>query len=221
MFEAIGTLLPLGLAIALSSVPITATTFILLSKNRARTSLPFLIGWIIGIFGVAFGFAVGFSVLPRIAGPQEQPVIGIIEIVIGVALVLYSVVAWRRAAKRGPRPTPKWLAAVGRLGPLEAFGLAVGMNFRPKALLISAAVGVGLSGVALTFAETAISLLIYTLIGASTVIVPVAFTYISPAKAESALVRMRGWIAVNSAIVTVIVVAMTGVVIAGNGVTKL
>ncbi|WP_411700832.1 GAP family protein [Conyzicola sp.] len=221
MFEAIGTLLPLALAVALSSVPITATTFILLSANRDRTSLPFLAGWILGIFGVAFGFALGFSALPQVAGPREQPIIGIIEIVIGVALIGYAVSAWRRVASRGPRPTPKWLTAVGRLGPVEAFGLAVGMNFRPKALLLSAAVGVGLNGATVGFLGSILSLAIYTLIGASTVIVPVVFTYVSPARAELALVRVRGWFSVNSAIVTVIVVAMTGVVIAGNGLTRL
>ena len=48
MWQALGALLPIAVAVAFSSVPITVTILILLSPNRNRAALPFLVGWVIG-----------------------------------------------------------------------------------------------------------------------------------------------------------------------------
>ena len=49
MLSAFGTLLPIALAVAVSSVPITLTILILLSPKRNRLAIPFLIGWVVGM----------------------------------------------------------------------------------------------------------------------------------------------------------------------------
>ena len=49
MLQAIGHILPIALAVAISSVPIMATILILLSPKRAQSAIPFLIGWVLGI----------------------------------------------------------------------------------------------------------------------------------------------------------------------------
>ena len=48
MLSAFGTLLPIALAVAVSSVPITLTILILLSPKRNQVAIPFLIGWVVG-----------------------------------------------------------------------------------------------------------------------------------------------------------------------------
>jgi hypothetical protein len=221
MLQAIGTVLPLGLAVALSSVPIMATTFILLSANRDRTTLPFVAGWVIGIFVVALLFTAGFSVLPRRATSARDPLLGWIEIVLGIALMVLAWFVWRRTQGARPQSTPKWLSAVGRLGPVPAFGLALGMNIRPKAILISATAGVAINTTDADLSDSLVALAVYTAVGASSVLAPVIFTYASPDRAERMLLRTRSWLAANSAVVTVIVVAMTGVVVFGNGLSRL
>jgi hypothetical protein len=221
MLEAIGTVLPLGLAVALSSVPIMATTFILLSDNRDRTTILFVAGWVIGIFLVAMLFTAGFSVLPRRATAGRDPLLGWIEIVLGVSLMVLAWFVWRRTSGARPQTTPKWLTAVGRLGPIPAFGLALGMNIRPKAILISATVGLAITTTDADTGDALVGLAVYTAVGASSVLTPVIFTYASPDRAERMLLRTRSWLAANSAVVTVIVVAMTGVVVFGNGLSRL
>ena len=52
MLDAIGHVLPIALAVAISSVPIMATILILLSPKRGRSALPFLIGWVLEACGV-------------------------------------------------------------------------------------------------------------------------------------------------------------------------
>ena len=46
MGQVLAQLIPVALAAALSTVPITATIFILLSERRRTTALPFLTGWV-------------------------------------------------------------------------------------------------------------------------------------------------------------------------------
>ena len=62
--QAIGHILPFAVAVALSSVPIMATIFILLSPNRSRSSLPFLIGWVLGIAVVVTLCTLGAQAIP-------------------------------------------------------------------------------------------------------------------------------------------------------------
>ena len=48
MGTVLAQLIPVAAAAALSTVPITAMIFILLSERRSATALPFLSGWVIG-----------------------------------------------------------------------------------------------------------------------------------------------------------------------------
>ena len=49
MGAVIGDLLPLGLGVAISPIPIIAVILMLLSRQAARTSTGFLAGWVAGI----------------------------------------------------------------------------------------------------------------------------------------------------------------------------
>ena len=221
MLDAIGAVLPFGLAVALSSVPIMAITVILLSPNRDRTTLPFVAGWLIGIFLMASAFTAGFSALPRETNTAREAVLGWIGVVLGLALVVLAGYVWRRTSRSQQQSTPKWLEAVGRLGPVAAFGLALGLNLRPKAVLISAAVGLAIHTTDADTSGALVALVVYTAIGASAVLAPVVFTYTSPDRSERMLLSTRAWMAGNSAVITVIVVAMTGVLVLGNGLGRL
>ncbi len=48
MGQVLAQLIPVALAAAMSTVPIMATLFILLSDRRRVTALPFLSGWVLG-----------------------------------------------------------------------------------------------------------------------------------------------------------------------------
>jgi hypothetical protein len=222
LFEALGRLLPIEVAMAISSVPITATLAILLSPRQRKSSLPFLAGWVLGIALVVVVFTLGAVGIPERTSARPQVVIGIGLIVVGVALEVLAAVLWRRWKTRpASSDTPRWLRAVGAIRPWEAFGLAFVMNLRPKAILLSAAAGLSLRTERVTFGEAAIALAVFTVVAASTVAVPVLYAWIAPGKAEPRLITARDWIAKNSRIVTLLILVMIGVVIIGSGLTRL
>ena len=222
MLQAIGHILPISVAVALSSVPVTAMLMILLSKNRNRSAVPFLIGWVVGLALVVSLFTLFGRALPGRTPRDMQAVVGRGEILVGIALIVVAIVSWRRAA-RAPEATdaPRWVAAVGSLGPWSCLGVALILNLRPKALLLAAAAGLSLHGDHLDATSTVIVVAVYTLISASTVAVPIIATLIAPDRMEPSLLRAHAFISKYGPIATALILLMVGVVVVGDGLARL
>lgn len=221
MWQALGHLLPISVASALSSVPIMATILILLSKNNRSSSVPYLIGWVLGIAGIVTGFALLASFMPESAQGGQQKFNALAQIVIGLALVVLATIVWRRSRGKPVGDEPKWLASVGLLGPWSSFGFGVVLNLRPKSILLSAAAALSVAGGGLTVGQAGVVIAIYTALSASTVAIPVIGAIVSPVKAEAWLHGARAWLARNNRTVTILILLMIGVVIVGNGLTRL
>jgi hypothetical protein len=221
MWQALGALLPIAVAVAFSSVPLTVTILILLSPNRGRAALPFLVGWVIGVAAVISLSAVGAAALskPLRRGPETAVVV--LEIVIGAALMALAVIYLRRRAPVSSTGLPRWLSAVDSFGPLVCFAIAVVLSFRPKGLLLGVAGGLALSAASLKADEAVLLIIIYTAIATSSVVVPIVASFIAPRRMEPRLVSARDWLIVNGRILTSIMMFMIGVVILGYGLTQL
>jgi NAD/NADP transhydrogenase beta subunit len=222
MAQAIGELLPLALAIAISSVPIMATILILLSPQRGHSAVPFLVGWTLGIATVVSICTLFAQLIPTARSPRRpETVIGITEIVVGLALVVIAIIAWRRARRNPSTAMPKWLNAVSSFGPWAAFGVAFALNVRPKGLLLAIAAGLALRAQNLSVAESAIAIAIYTLVGCSTVAVPIIVTLAAPERMAPRLLSAKEWLTRNNGVITALILVMVGVVIIGTGIGRL
>jgi hypothetical protein len=221
MWQALGALLPIAVAVALSSVPLTVTILILLSPNRGRAALPFLVGWVIGVAAVIILSAAGAAALakPLRRGPDMAVVV--LEIVIGAALMVLAAIYLRRRSPAGGTGLPRWLAAVDSFGPVVCFAIAVVLSLRPKGLLLGIAGGLALSAASLKADDAILLIIIYTAIATSTVVVPIIASLIAPQRMEPKLISARDWLIVNGRIVTSVMMFMIGVVILGYGLTQL
>lgn len=217
-------MLPLGLALALSSVPIMTTIFILLSPNRVRSALPFLIGWVIGIAAVVTAFALLAKAIPSTQSVHEPDVVvGVIEIALGVASIVLATLSWRRYRKHRTTEaaaTPKWLSSTRMLGPAASFGLAFVLNLRPKGILLAMTAGLIIHADSGSIPLAATAIVVYTVIAASTVAVPIIATLVAPAKMEPPLVATRAWLLRNGTAMTCAILGVIGVVIVGMGIAR-
>ena len=220
MWAALGEILPIAVAVAISSVPILAIILILLSGNRP-SSIAFLIGWVVGLAVVLIAFTALASLVPTKPLRRPEVAIGVLQIVIGVAAVVLAIVVWRRGAGKPSAELPHWLMNVGKLHALRALGLALLLNIRPKAVLLAAAGGLSIRAAGLSAGEASVIIGVYTVLAASTVAFPVVASLAAPKKTEAGLVRSREWITENSRTVGVLILFLIGVVIIGNGVTRL
>jgi hypothetical protein len=221
MWNALGHLIPIAAAGALSTVPITATILLLLSPNQRRSTLPFVIGYVVGIAVMAVVFSLLAEVLPLLPNRQPQAAVGTAEIVVGAGMLVLAVVQWRRRPRDRAAAEPRWLKAVGSLGPWSSLGFGLALCLRPKSILLSIAAGLAVRGGDLNAGEAAIAIAVYTLISASTVIVLTAMALLSVQRTRTWLERTRAWMALNGAIITVAILALIGLVVIGNGITRL
>ncbi len=218
MGETLLQLIPLALAAALSSVPITATIFILLSESRRRSGLAFLAGTVLGTFAtVALATVAGHALPGR---PREHnALVGTLEVVIGLALVLLGVVALARRSRPGRGGGPDWLDSIGTFGILPVFGIGLALNLRPKAILLAVAAGLAIVGVDLAFHNNVGLVIFYTVIATCTVGVPIVATILFPRRMEPRLLAAKGWIAAHSSTVGATMMILVGGFVIGVGVS--
>jgi hypothetical protein len=216
MGQALFQVVPLALAAALSSVPISATIFILLSEGRTRSGLAFLSGTVFGTLAACTLATVAGQALPG-RSRQHEVLVGKLEVVVGIAMVLLGVVTLARrsaASGRGAR----WLDGIGSLGTLPVFGIGLALNIRPKAMLLVAAAGLAISRADLRFDENLVLVVLYTAIATCTVVVPIVVTILFPRRMEPRLLSAKGWIAAHSTAVGATMMILIGLFVIGVGI---
>ncbi|RXZ48998.1 GAP family protein [Agromyces fucosus] len=221
MLQAIGHILPIALAVAISSVPIMATIVILLSPKR-ESAAPFLVGWVLGMVLLVVICTLSTQAVPTPRSARQPDVaVGVGEMIVGAGLIVIAIVSWRRARRNPVEGMPAWLGKVESIGPWSAFGLGVALNIRPKEILLAIAAGLAVRGAGLSGSDAAIVIAVYTIIGASTVAVPVVATLIDAKGMQPKLLRMKEWLTRNSRVVTSLILLMVGVFIIGTGIGRL
>ena len=221
MWQALGALLPIAVAVAISSVPLTVTILILLSPNRGRAALPFLVGWVIGVAAVIVLSAAGAAALSQPLRRGRGTWIAVLEIVIGATLMVLAAIYLLRRPQASSSGLPRWLSAVDSFGSLASFGIGVLLGFRPKGLLLGIAGGLALNAASPRADEAVLLIIIYTAIATSTVAVPIVASFLAPQRMEPRLVSARDWLASNGRIMTSVMMFMIGAVILGSGLANM
>jgi hypothetical protein len=104
---------------------------------------------------------------------------------------------------------------------VTALALALILNVRPKGLLLGAAAGLAIAATRLDGTDAAIVIVVYLALASSTVTVPIVATLVSPVRMQPRLVLARDWLERNGGHITVVILLMVGLVILGDGLTKL
>jgi len=216
----IGDILPLAVGIAISPIPIIAAILMLLSPKAKGTSVGFLLGWVIGIVVAVVVFTLLASVLPEQDPDAAKPVSGVIKIVLGVLLLLLAIRQWRSRPKPGEEPPlPKWMSAIDDMNAGRGFGLGFLLSaVNPKNLIMAAAAGITIGTGGLTVGEDVIAILVFTLIAASSVAVPVIAYLVASARMAGPLESLRTWLVHNNATVMAVLLLVIGVVVIGKGI---
>ena len=220
MGSVIGDLLPLALGIAISPIPIIAATLMLLSPRANGTSVGFLLGWVVGIVVAVVVFTLLASVLPEQDAGESKPIAGTIKVILGVLLLLLALRQWRSRPKPGEEPPlPKWMSAIDDMNAGRGFGLGFLLSaVNPKNLIMAVGAGVIIGTGGLTVGEDVVVILLFTVIAASSVAVPVIAYLVASARMAGPLESLRGWLVHNNATVMAVLLLVIGVVVIGKGI---
>ena len=220
MLTALGVLLPLGIAAAFSTIPLAVATVILLSARARPNGLAYLIGLAVGVFVVTLALSLGLGTIAPTAGGVRYVLLGAGEIALGVLLIGYGVLVFVRR----PRPSAaggRWSRALDRTPVWSTLGVGVVMSMRPKALLLSVAVGVAIAKGDLVIGETLIGVGVFTALAISAVAVPVVFVLVDPVRARRWLMAAKGFLVRHGRVLMLIVSVVVGVVLIGDGIARL
>ena len=220
MGPVIGEVLPYALGIAISPVPVIAVILLLMSSRARSTSVAFLWGWLAGILVAIVIFTALSSIIPQADPDASNPIGGVIKLVLGLLLLFLAVREWMSRPKEGEdAKLPRWMTAIDSLTSARAFGLAFALAaVNPKNLLLAIGAGYVVGGAELTIGELVVATLIFVLIAASTVLIPVLGFVITGDRARAPLTNMRMWLVANNATITAIVLLVLAATLIGKGI---
>ncbi|MDL9981307.1 GAP family protein [Microbacterium candidum] len=219
MGNAIGSILPLALGVAISPIPIIAAILMLLSPKAKVTGVGFLLGWVVGIVVAVTLFTVLSSALPA-ENSGSAPIKGTIQLVLGVLLLLLAVGQWRKRPKKGEEPTmPKWMQAIDKVSFWGALGLGFLLSaLNPKNLILAVGAGTAIGAAALPVSEDVLVIAIYTIIAACTVAIPVIGYLIAADKLHEPLDKLRAWLTEENSVIMAVLLLVIGISMIGKGI---
>lgn len=218
MGEVVGETLAFAVGVAVSPIPIAAV-IVMLFTPRAKTNAPsFMTGWIIGLLVV--GFIILLIPGLEVSTGEPSTTTGVIKGLLGVLLLATGWAAWRKRPGSGETAeAPKWMDAIDSFGVGKSFGMGFMLSaLNPKNLLLVAGAAVVISTSGLSTSEEVGALLVFTLIAASTVAVPVIGYLIVGDRADSTLANAKDWLIQNNSVVMAVLLLVFGVSLIGDAI---
>jgi len=219
MGQTIGDILPLAVGVAISPIPIIAVILMLFSGRARANSLAFLLGWIAGIVAVCTFFVWLAGTQDLSTGGQPSTLSSSIKLTLGVLLLLAGMKQWRGRPEPGADvKMPGWMQRIDSLKPGAALGLGFLLSaVNPKNLLLIVGAAVTIAQASLSTTDDAITIAVFTVIGACTVALPTLAFLIMGERAQPSLDRAKSWLSVNNTAVMAVLFLVFGFTLLGKG----
>ncbi|WP_154796308.1 GAP family protein [Occultella kanbiaonis] len=232
MLDLVGAILPFGLGVSVSPIPIIVSVLILLSPRSRANGIAFLLGWAVGIAAVVTVLTLLAGYLPTDSSDGPNPVAGVLQLALGVWLLVMARRKFRPTeSEPGPEaeidpdtglPVPQlpgWMSSIASTTPVRSLRsglLFAGANPKNVAFAAGAALTIGTAG--LGTGDVALLLVIYTVIASLTVAVPVGLHLLFPVRTEQPLRALEVWLMRNNTTIAVVLLLVYGVLLIGQGI---
>jgi hypothetical protein len=212
-------LIPLGLVIALSPITVIPAVLVLHAPRARPAGLAFLAGWVLGLVALTAVF-VGASDL--LGGLQQAPPrwVSWLRVGLGSALIAFGIHSW--LTRHRHTKTPAWLRSFSKLTPVRA-GVtgAVLAPLRPEVLILCAAAGLAIGSGGLSVAGAWTSGVVFVVVSASTVAIPILAFVAAGDRLDAALERLKVWMEENHGAMMAVILVVIGLIVVYNGIHAL
>lgn len=222
MGTAIGASLPYAVAAALSPVPITAVTLILIA-HRGFTGSLFSAGRVAG-YAVVLTVVIATSELIHLGTDlAPSPAGEIARFVLGAIAVGAGIWTWfGRSSVESSTASRRWVQGLGRrITPTRSAALGFALSAGPKSLLLLVSGGLVIAGARVTPVGEALAGVVFVAVATSTALVPVALYYALGARGMSTLQSIQDWMQMHGAAISAVILVLAGVFLIGSGISGL
>lgn len=213
MGEAIGGVIPLGIAVAFSPLPIIGVVLILATPSGRANALAFAFAALVAVSAIG-----GVAIVVMNAIGAEDPAgegdpgtwVSIGRLVLGALLLRFALRQWRARPQPGaPDPEPPgWMRTVDTLSAPRAAGLGVllcGVNPKNLILILAAAATIAQTGASTE--DQAAALAVFVVLAMLGVALPIGASLLLGSRAARFLDELREWmVRENTTIIAVIAV---------------
>lgn len=219
--DAIGSLLPFAAGIALSPFPIIAIVLVLASPGGRSRGLAFSGGWLVGL-----GLLTAVIVLMFESADDSESgrtVVDVIRVALGVLLLWAAGRKWSSRPRDGEAAElPGWMASIDGLsvgGALRLGALLGGVN--PKNIAFTMAAGSTIAELVDRGKNETTAAVVFVLLASLTVLGPVVLQLAAGERAAGTLNGVRRFMVQNAAVITMVVLAILGAKVLGDGLSGL
>ncbi|MGO9152799.1 GAP family protein [Mycobacterium sp.] len=215
----LGTLIPLGLVIALSPITVIPAVLVLQAPRPRPSGLAFLAGWVLGLAALTAASVAGSGLL---GGLHKSPPTWAswLRVILGAALVVFGIYRW--LTRHRHTDSPAWMRSFATITPARAAitGAAL-VAIRPDVLLICIPAGLAIGGSGMDVADDWVAAAFFVAIAASTVAVPILAYAAAGHRLDDPMARLKDWMDKNNAALMAAILVVIGAMVLYNGVHAL
>jgi hypothetical protein len=215
----LGTLVPLGLVIALSPITVIPAVLVLQAPRPRPSGLAFLAGWLLGLAALT---AIAVAASGLLGGLHKSPPTWAswLRVVLGAALIVFGVYRWLTRHRHSE--SPAWMRSFATITPVRAaITGAVLVVIRPDVLLICVPAGLAIGAGGLGVAGDWIAAGFFVAVAASTVAIPVLAYAAAGHRLDDAMGRLKDWMDKNNAALMAGILVVIGLMVLYNGIHAL
>ncbi|MEU6217810.1 GAP family protein [Streptomyces sp. NPDC047022] len=220
MGHAVGEVLGLAAAVAVSPLPIVAVILLLATPRGRLNGVLFAVGWVLGLALLgAIMLAVGGT---GGASAHKHPAtwVGALKLALGLLLVFFAVRMWRhRPTDPSQAQLPKWMAAIDGFTPLKVLGLGFLLSAaNAKNAPLTIAAGASISSTAIPVPQQIGAMAVFVVVSSVGVLAPLCVYLFMGGRAKSVLGTWRDWAARHNTAVMAVLFFVLGLKLLGDGI---
>lgn len=221
MSSAIGDMLPLAVAVAISPLPLIALMLILFSHHARSNGPAYLLGWLVGLIAAVAILLALVNALNLAPGGGPTTLRSLLQLLVGVLLVYLGIRQWRKVTKPGHQSdNPRWMTSIDSFTPVKAFVLAVLLSSVGNiALIVAAALAIYRSQ--LNIGQEVTVSAIFIVIGSLLVATVVTYHFVARERAAQMLDSWKVWLLANNGTLTAVLLVIVGMLLVGKGIGSL
>jgi hypothetical protein len=204
-----GVMIGLGVAMALQPLPPLATIVLLSVQGGIRKAWAFCLGEFVVMFGIGAATVALHLGTSRHSASRAA---SLVTLVAGSVLFLLGAWLTVRSHKGHEAKEPTWLAKLDHMDPWPAFLLG---TFLPT-YVIAIAAGAHIVGTHPGTTSAVAGMLVFLLVGMSTVYVPIVLAQVAPERSGPIRARLRDWLVQNWRLVGGVLLLVVGAFLIGK-----